>query len=320
MTESRFVVSLDMELMWGVRDKRSKEDYGRQVLGEREAIPAMLDLFEREGIHATWAVVGMAMCDGVDELLARAPAARPTYADPRQSNYSYLSEAGASEKQDPYYFAPSMIRRIADCPGREICTHTFSHYYCLEPGQTTAQFDADLEAARSQLADWGLECRSIVFPRNQYAGKHLKVCADKGITVFRGTERSWFYRSASSGEQVPLRRLGRMIDTYLPLSGANLADPAPEGPVINVPSSRFLRAYDRKLRRLDGLRLDRITSAMTQAAKAGSVFHLWWHPHNFGADTAENIRFLARVLGHFARLRDRYGMTSATMAEAAAAR
>ena len=69
MTESKFVVSLDMELMWGVRDKRSKDQYGRQVLGEREAIPAMLDLFEREGIRATWAVVGMAASYGLAYMI-----------------------------------------------------------------------------------------------------------------------------------------------------------------------------------------------------------------------------------------------------------
>lgn len=319
MSAGKFVISLDMELMWGVRDESSRESYGRRVLGEREAIPRMLDLFERNGIHASWAVVGMAMCDGVDELLARAPEERPTYEDPRQSTYSYLSEAGASEREDPYYFAPSMIRRIADCPGQEICTHTFSHYYCLEPGQTPAQFAADLDAARRQIEDWGLDCAAIVFPRNQYAPAHLELCADEGIAVFRGNERSWFYRSVTTSEQVPLRRLGRLVDTYLPLSGANLAAPEREGPMVNVPSSRLLRAYNRRLRHLERLRLGRIAAAMTRAARAGSVFHLWWHPHNFGADTAENIGFLSRVLDRYRKLADLHGMTSATMSEAAAA-
>jgi hypothetical protein len=46
---------------------------------------------------------------------------------------------------------------------------------------------------------------------------------------------------------------------------------------------------------------------------------LWWHPHNFGADTTENIAFLSRVLEHFRRLRESCGMQSATMAEAAGA-
>ena len=32
-----FVVSLDMELMWGVRSGRTKDQYGHRVLGERLA-------------------------------------------------------------------------------------------------------------------------------------------------------------------------------------------------------------------------------------------------------------------------------------------
>src|SRR3546814_10818209 len=52
------VISLDLELMWGMRDHATTRDYGHRVLGEREAIPAMLELFEKSGIHATWATVG----------------------------------------------------------------------------------------------------------------------------------------------------------------------------------------------------------------------------------------------------------------------
>src|SRR3546814_5478424 len=88
--------------MWGMRDHATTRDYGHRVLGEREAIPAMLELFEKSGIHATWATVGFLMCDGRDELLARAPEDLPTYADPRLSNYSYLDEVGVSERVDPY--------------------------------------------------------------------------------------------------------------------------------------------------------------------------------------------------------------------------
>src|SRR3546814_19749306 len=78
--------------LFRARDHATTRDYGHRVLGEREAIPAMLELFEKSGIHATWATVGFLMCDGRDELLARAPEDLPTYADPRLSNYSYLDE------------------------------------------------------------------------------------------------------------------------------------------------------------------------------------------------------------------------------------
>src|SRR3546814_14899491 len=65
------------------------------------------------------------------------------------------------------------------------------------------------------------------------------------------------------------------------------------------------------------MRLSRICRAMRQAAISGSVFHLWWHPHNFGADIAENMAFLRRILESYRQLADEYGMTSATIAETA---
>lgn len=36
-----FVISLDFELMWGVRDVQTKAGYGPNILGVRQAIPAM---------------------------------------------------------------------------------------------------------------------------------------------------------------------------------------------------------------------------------------------------------------------------------------
>src|SRR3546814_13546850 len=80
-----------------------------------------------------------------------APEERPTYADRRLSNYEYLDEVGQSEREDPYYFAPSMARTILNCPHQELATHSCSHYYSLEPGQTDAQFTADLRAAVAQI-------------------------------------------------------------------------------------------------------------------------------------------------------------------------
>ena len=45
-TRGAFVISLDFELHWGVRDRLgSKDSYGNSLLGARKAIPRMLDLF-----------------------------------------------------------------------------------------------------------------------------------------------------------------------------------------------------------------------------------------------------------------------------------
>jgi hypothetical protein len=85
--------------------------------------------------------------------------------------------------------------------------------------------------------------------------------------------------------------------------------------MVNVPASRFLRLFNHRLRRLEGLRLHRIKAAMTGAARSGRGFHLWWHPHNFGADMRENLINLKEIIEHFALLRDRYGMETMTMSD-----
>ena len=68
---------------------------------------------------------------------------------------------------------------------------------------------------------------------------------------------------------------------------------------------------------MENLRLRRILKGMEHAARHGEVFHLWWHPHNFGANLAENMAVLRRIAEHFRHLQARYGMQSLSMAEVA---
>jgi len=92
--------------------------------------------------------------------------------------------------------------------------------------------------------------------------------------------------------------------------------PSPVGP-CNVPSSRYLRPHSPALRWLDPLRLKRITDCIRLAAVEKKIFHLWWHPHDFGLRTDENFAFLRKIIESFVDCRDRPGMRSLTMAEAA---
>jgi hypothetical protein len=82
---------------------------------------------------------------------------------------------------------------------------------------------------------------------------------------------------------------------------------------VDIPASRFLRPAGKSVV-LERLRLRRITSAMETAARRGKLFHLWWHPHNFGVDLRENLAFLRAILDCFHTLQERYGMRSMTMA------
>ncbi len=312
-----FVISLDFELMWGVRDLQTKAGYGANILGVRQAIPAMLALFQEFDIHVTWATVGLLFFDTKAALLAALPTERPHYADPNLSNYVALPELGPDEAADPYYFGLSLLRQIAAVPGQEIATHTFSHYYCLEPGQTPAAFRADLAAAVAAARQQGYALHSLVFPRNQHNPDYLAICRELGIRCYRGNEAAWMYQKQSEATQTPWQRAARLLDAYVNVSGPNTYAPAAlAGPLpLNIPASRFLRPWSGRLGLLEGLRLRRILGAMTHAARQGEVFHLWWHPHNFGANLPQNMAVLRRIATHYQVLRQQYGFQSLSMAE-----
>ena len=312
MSGGEFVISLDFELLWGVRDHATRDSYGANILGGRAAIPPMLEQFERNEIEATWATVGAAFCATRDELFAALPPEelRPRYEQAALSNYQYLDEIGPDEASDPYYFAASLVEQIAACPGQEIATHTMSHYYCLEPGASVDSFTADIDAALKIAATRGVSLNSIVFPRNQYAAEHLDVIRQRGIQHYRGNPGAWAYRSVAGAGQTLPRRLLRLIDAHTGVLGPHLYEPGGD----NVPASHYLRPCAGRLAPFHPRHLAMIERAMTQAARTGTGFHLWWHPHNFGISTEANLGGLDRILACFERLKGEYGMVSRTMA------
>jgi peptidoglycan/xylan/chitin deacetylase (PgdA/CDA1 family) len=312
------IVSLDFELYWGVRHLASAGRYQQNLVGARAAVPALLNLFTEYEIHATWATVGFLFFDRTEALVKCAPKLRPKYRKGNLSPYLDLPPKEARETSDSVFFARSLVRAIANTPNQEIGSHTFSHYYCLEQGHDVDSFEEDLLAARFAARPVGRELRSLVFPQNQVQEEFLDACYKAGIVAYRGNPESWFYRACSESTQGYARRLGRLADAYVPLVATCYPFPMPSAQLpINLPASRFLRPYSRVLRILEPLRLRRIIRELTHAAQAGLCYHLWWHPHNFGIDTAANLGFLRKILEHYLFLRDHYGMKSANMGEAA---
>jgi|SRR5690348_10521992 len=148
MANGKFVISLDFELYWGVRDAVKLQDYKAQLRGVRKVIPLLLQLFKKYGINATFATVGFLFFKNKEELLSQLPCKKPAYQNDKLSPYlNWLDLQGTHEEEDPFHFAPELIDQIVES-GQEIGSHTFSHYYCLEKGQTLETFKADLEAAK----------------------------------------------------------------------------------------------------------------------------------------------------------------------------
>lgn len=316
--KGNFVISLDFEILWGVWDAIKLEEYKNNLLGVQKAITALLQLFNKYDIKATFGTVGFLFFKNKQELQEGLPAERPEYENSALSPYeNHLQEVGHDENDDPFHFAPTLIQLI-NTSGQEIGCHTFCHYYCMEKGQTIKAFTDDLRSAKKVAAERGILLKSLIFPRNQFNHEYLHVCKEEGFIAYRGNERSWVYKPHKHSSETFFWRLVRIMDAYINLTGHHCYKVNREnGFPVNIPSSRFLRPYSKKLAFLDSIKLNRITRSMTHAAENGLTYHLWWHPHNFGINLEKNILFLEKILIHYKALSSKFDFQSRSMQQVA---
>lgn len=307
------VISLDFELHWGVRDHFSAgHPYRRNLLGARQAIPQILGLFEDFQIAATWATVGLLFAENAAEQAQWSPEPKPGYENTIYDAYS--EPVGLDEASDPIHYGFSLIDRIRRTPGQEIGSHTFSHFQCCESGPGRADFQADLQAAIGLARAKGMEIRSLAFPRNELIADYLSTLPEQGVTCYRGRECTWGH---SQPRESLAGRLYRWFDSYLPLSGNNaLSWREVESMALpyNIRGSRFLRPLSR-FSLLNRMQSRRVQRSLWQAAQQNEIYHLWWHPHNFGSRTRESLNHLREILKTFEDCRRHFGMVSMSMGD-----
>ena len=313
------VVSLDFELLWGMADHEPLENAHR-FSEVHNVVPRILDLFKKYEIHATWATVGALMAHDDEEFFSFLPDALPPQTDYvlRRLGLHPLLRTDALPRNVVY--APNLIEMIADTPGQEIGSHTYTHYYCNLKSSRPEDFKNEIRAANRIAEKNGFACTSVVFPRNRFSSEYVKVLSNEGITAFRGHERdSWL--TAFSKLSWDLFRVFDKLDNYFAME-RNMPYPMEElvmmGNVVNVNSSRFFKPYTERLGKLEPLKRHRFRRELVKAAKCGEIYHIYWHPHNFLEDVEKNLETLEWFLRAFSVMRDRYGMLSCSMAEVAA--
>lgn len=318
MPKPALIISLDFELYWGKRHKALLNDCKDNLLAVRSIIPSLLKLFDEYNIHATWATVGFLFFKTKGALIKGSPNKLPDYLNQKLSPYKDINNIGENEGEDPFHYASSLIKIIASYSNQEIATHTFSHYCCLETGQDKEAFRHDLISAIEAAKEYNLDIKSIVFPYNQVNDEYLSICKEMGIKAYRGNEQHWLYKGETQESKSLIKRLLRLADAYFNISGHNAYSlDKISGNPLNIPSSRFLRPCSNRFRFLEPLRLQRILSDLNYSAQNNLIYHLWWHPRNFGcgSEIEKNMSFLKKILNHFTELKNKYGMQSLNMQE-----
>ena len=314
MKNGKFIVSLDFELFWGVQDASFAQTYKKNILGGREAIPRLLKLFTEYGIHASWATVGFIFAENAEEAERYFPAEQymPTYGKKELSCYRLFEDEKLLSEEKELFFAPELIKLIAETEGQEIASHTFSHYYSCEAGQTLEQFTADMTAAKKIAEDKGYQLTSVVMPRNQCAPEYIARLSELGFTAFRDEENDWIHKKVKPNK---LKKAFRLADVYFPLTGQGGYIPEKKNGIWNFTGSRMYKPFFKPFSFLENVKLFRIKRQMLHAAKRGLTFHFWWHPHNIGVMTDFHLKQLEEIFAYYKTLNEKYGFASKNMRE-----
>lgn len=285
-----FALSIDTELAWGSFDRADRNARFALEHRSRDVIRALLELFARYQIPATWAIVGHLFLDECGRVDGRA---HPELPRPRYRWYPhdwYELDPGGPARPDSLWFAPDLVASIvAATPRQEIASHSFSHLVYGDPGCPANVADADLSACVAAAAARGIRMTSFVYPRNVVG--HVPLLPQHGFDCYRGEDPAWFAPLPN-----PLRRLGHYLDDLLALPPPTVL-PRREKGVWNVPGSMLFQGSD-GLRRLipDAARTRRCLAGLRRAIDRKELFHLWFHPVNFSTRTSAMLRAFEPVL------------------------
>ena len=200
-------------MMWGCHDWATTDTYGiSNVKQVRFVISELLGLFQKYDIHATFATVGLIFCKDKQEALLSKPSKLPSYENGNLCAYKLGYIESISDKDAELYFAPDVVEQLKKCVNIEIGTHTFSHYFCWEKGQSVEELSADL-AQMNEIAERnGVKVESIVFPKNMVRNEYLKICKEYGLKVYRGNALKFFNQPKSKIKSIeclmPILTLG----------------------------------------------------------------------------------------------------------------
>ena len=266
--QGTFVISIDLELIWGFIHRPDFKKFTESVRNVRKTLPRLLQLLSVFDVGVTIAAVGQLMTPDPPEETAR--------------QYGLPLEL---------FWARDLIGSV-DQGKHEIGIHGHRHRFFDELSEAQAEEDINLAIESARSLD--VQVESMVFPQNRI--HHLQIAQRCGIRFYRGVDPWWFNRLPSV-----LRRPAHLADQMLGLRPPVVCAQSVAGVVqlINIPGSMILMSRDgvRKMIPI-AARVKKIKRGIDRAISSGRIFHLWFHPHNLSCDSDAMLAALKEILDY----------------------
>ena len=296
--EPTFIISLDVELLWGAvlhpTGKTTILLRNDDTRG-RGNIDLLLSLFEKYDIPATWAIVGHLFLDHCHRENGV-----PHHGMPRFKDNWYSVDPCSDIQQDPLYYGEDIIEKVISSPvGHEIGYHSFSHVPFSECSREVAE--AEVKEGVELVKGLGITLKSFVFPYNAIG--HIDVLRENGFEIFRGRH----LHRQDLNQSFLIRKACGAIDKLI----APPTEPVWRDGIWEIPSSMFFCDSQTPFSLLPRARL-----GLERAIRSKKVFHAWLHPHNLLLQPSLG-RELGKLLAFVSEKREEGKIRVTTMGELA---
>jgi hypothetical protein len=284
-----FVFSLDTELAWGHFDCFPSPAISMDSSQERKVVKRLLEIFDRYGIAATWALVGHMFYSQCEKCLV-CPIMD------WKGKYSVFDQI--YESNNPLWYGEDIVDLLLERrPVHEIAFHGYTH-------RLFDQKEMSEPEAIIEIKEWlrlsnrkNLVPVSVIFPRNKVG--YLPMFKKEGFICYRGSQLKPRFLSTPLIGRV-LNWLDFKLQFCIPEVYRAVEEP---GGLVNLPASRHLFGMNPQVSEmLDRLNLGRmgirrIFKGVEKAAHEKKVIHIWAHPYEFRSekDFAQLILLLDSV-------------------------
>jgi len=305
MDKGKFVISLDAEYAWGRISDPKVKNFAPLFEQTRLVNRRLLTLFDQYEIPVTWALVGRMIED---------PAAPTSHFQSDLKNYfsnissaTIYNDSVLNRADNSFVFDDQLVQQIKAAKVKhELATHTYNHIFFDEELDKT-KIAADLDAALALAKQNEFSISSIVFPRNKV--NHLQELQARNIQYYRAPD---IFRYAQ--KKGKLNRLLNIMDQLMPVAPM-VVEPKLKSGMVAIPGSLLFRVPHFGAKRFYpfGMLTQKAIRGLHSAVKHKKIFHLWFHPFNFGYRIEEHFKALEAVLKVAKQLRNNNQLELQTM-------
>lgn len=266
--KASFVLSIDLELAWGVWDKLSSINIQKIIDKERLVCENLLNIFDENEIPVTWAVVA-ALLDNKNKMMGN------------------LNQKA--------WYAPDILDNILNSKTKHLIA---SHSYAHKEFNTCSKEEIieDFEKSIFFLKSININPDVFIFPRNNVF--HLDVLKKFNFKTYRSIDKSWYKKVYKYNKS--LGKISNLIDKVIPIKTNSVSPLIDQFGLTEIPTSILLISKN-------GIRtivtnfsmFKKIKDGIDLAISKNECFHIWFHPSNFYYQTNKQFDLLKKIIDYF---------------------